>query len=89
MSDLRDGPGNIWVVSDTHLRSGQILPDSFTNRVGREDIIIHLGDFISPEIIDQLQKIATLEAVSGNCDPPSIKSRFTREKIVHIAGLKM
>jgi putative phosphoesterase len=89
MSDSRDGPGNIWVVSDTHLRSGQILPDSFTKLVGREDIIIHLGDFVSPDIVNQLQKLGALEAVSGNCDPPSIKNRFPFEKIVEIAGIKI
>jgi putative phosphoesterase len=89
MSDLRDGPGKIWVVSDTHLRSGQILPDSFTTRVGREDIIIHLGDFISPDIVNQFRKLARLEAVSGNCDPLLVKNQFQGEKIVRIADFRI
>jgi putative phosphoesterase len=89
MSDLRDDPGVIWVVSDTHLRSGQILPDSFTKRVGREDIIIHLGDFVSQEIVNQLQKIARLEAVSGNCDPLSIRNQFQSERIIKIADYRI
>jgi len=89
MSDLRDGPGKIWVVSDTHLRSGQILPDSFSQRVGREDIIIHLGDFISPEIVNQLRKLARLEAVSGNCDPPAVRNQFQSERIIRIADFRI
>lgn len=89
MSDLRDGPAKIWVVSDTHLRSGQILPDAFTKRVEREDIIIHLGDFVSTEIIKQLRTIARLEAVSGNCDPSSVRNLFPPDKIIDIAGYKI
>lgn len=89
MSEQRNGPPKIWVVSDTHLRSGQILPDPFTRRVGREDIIIHLGDFISPDIIEQLRKIARLEAVSGNCDPSSIRNLFPSSKVIDIAGHKI
>ena len=89
MSDLPDDPGRIWVVSDTHLKSGQILPKAFTKKIDREDIIIHLGDFTSPGIIDQLQCLARLEAVSGNCDPPSIRNRFPAKKVVEISGRKI
>jgi len=89
MSDLRNGPGKIWVVSDTHLRSGQILPDAFTRRIGREDIIIHLGDFVSPEIVEQLRSIARLEAISGNCDPSSIRNIYPQAKTIEIAGFKI
>jgi putative phosphoesterase len=89
MSDLRDSPGRIWVVSDTHLGSGHLLPDSFTKRVGREDIIIHLGDFISLDIVRQIQAMARMEAVRGNCDPTSIKNLFPQNKIIEIAGHKI
>jgi putative phosphoesterase len=84
MSELRNGPGRIWVISDTHLRSGQILPKAFIERVEREDIIIHLGDFVSPELADRLRKLARLEAVCGNCDPPSLKNQFPRSRIIEI-----
>jgi len=89
MSELRNVPAKIWVVSDTHLRSDQILPDSFTRRVVREDIIIHLGDFVSLEIIKQLRVIARLEAISGNCDPSSIRRLFPANKVIDIAGYKI
>ena len=89
MSDSRNGPDKIWIISDTHLKSDQILPDSFTRRVGREDIIIHLGDFVSPEIVNRLKELARLEAVSGNCDPLSIKNQYPQFKIIEIAGFKI
>jgi putative phosphoesterase len=89
MSDSRNGEPKIWVVSDTHLKSGQILPATFTNRVGRGDIIIHLGDFVSPEIIGQLQILSRMEAVSGNCDPLSIKNAFPPVKIITVGEFRI
>ena len=82
-------PGKICVISDTHLRAGQILPDSFTKKVAREDIIIHLGDFISPNIVGQIKALCRLEAVSGNCDPSAIRNDFPNEKLLNLNGLKI
>ena len=79
----------IWVISDTHLKSGQNLPDSFVNRVGREDIIIHLGDFINLDIVDSLERLAALEAVSGNCDPQEVQDIFPSRKIIEIDGIRV
>ncbi len=89
MVDFRNSPGKIWVVSDTHLKSGNILPDSFIKNVKREDIVIHLGDFVSLEIVARIEAKARLEAVSGNCDPGPIRSRFPRQKIIDIYGIKI
>ena len=72
----RKQPGKIWVISDTHLRAGQILPEAFTKKVDREDIVIHLGDFVSFDVAEQIKDIATLKAVSGNCDPPSLRNIY-------------
>ncbi len=79
----------IWVISDTHLRSGQNLPAFFTNQVDREDVIIHLGDFISLDVVQYLESLASLEAVSGNCDSSEIKSIFPPTRIIELDGLKI
>jgi putative phosphoesterase len=86
MTDDRNMPGNIWVISDTHLRKHEILPDSFIDNVNREDIVIHLGDFTSIEVVRQLEGIARLEAVSGNCDSPEIRAMFPASRILEING---
>ena len=79
----------IWVISDTHLRSGQNLPASFTSKVNREDVIIHLGDFISLDVVQYLESLAGLEAVSGNCDSHAIKDIFPSRKIIDLDGLRI
>lgn len=89
MDVLRNNSGKIWVISDTHLRSGHILPKSFAAKVSREDIIIHLGDFVAEEIISQIKKLAPLEAVCGNCDPDPIRNLFPRKRIIEISGIKI
>ena len=80
---------NIWVISDTHLKSEKNLPAEFVSRVSREDLIIHLGDFISSKVVDFLNNIASLKAVSGNCDPPEVKRLFPPTMIVNLGGLKV
>lgn len=77
------------MISDTHLNSGQNLPASFTGQVKREDVILHLGDFISLHVVQSLKSLTRLEAVSGNCDCHEIKVIFPQRKIVELDGLRV
>ncbi len=86
---FRDLSGKIWVVSDTHLRSDKFLPDAFRHKVSREDIILHLGDFVSFDVVRGLRNIARLEAVHGNCDPPDLRKEFPSVRVIEIAGKRI
>lgn len=89
MSFAGDAGYNIWIVSDTHLKCGKHLPASFIERVSREDIIVHLGDFTSLEVADYLGSLARLEAVCGNCDPPTIRNIFPPRKVIRLENLRI
>lgn len=52
------------IISDTH---GLLRPEALTAIQGC-DLILHAGDIGSPEILDQLSKIAPVQAVRGNND---------------------
>jgi len=52
------------VVSDTHGN----LPTKLLTLIKNVDFIIHAGDFTSESIMKQLEKIAPVFAVRGNCD---------------------
>ena len=54
----------IAVLSDTHNR----LPQSVCDRIRDADEIWHLGDVCLPLILPQLEQIAPLRVVRGNCD---------------------
>jgi uncharacterized protein len=79
----------IWVISDTHLTKSHILPDTFTDKVGREDIILHLGDLVSLEIIEYLQSLCQVHAVRGNCDLPDVRRVLTPKTTLELNGLKV
>ncbi len=79
----------IWVISDTHLSRKQILPETFTNRVGREDIILHLGDIISLEALAQLRSLCRIEAVGGNCDMPDVRRGLPLKAVLEIKGWRI
>jgi putative phosphoesterase len=85
----RNQPRNVWTISDTHLKAGQILPETFTEKVSRGDIVIHLGDFVSADFVKQIENIATLEAVYGNCDPPLLRQQFSPFKIINLYDKKI
>jgi uncharacterized protein len=54
------------VISDTH---GLLRPEAVDALRG-VDIILHAGDVGSPEILHQLSRIAPVNAIAGNIDPP-------------------
>jgi len=55
---------DIGVISDTHGRLGTRARDV----LGRADVILHAGDFDTPEVLDALEKLAPVLAVRGNMD---------------------
>jgi len=57
----------VGVISDTH---GLLRPEAVEALQGCE-LIIHAGDIGSPEILEQLARIAPLQAVRGNNDQDS------------------
>lgn len=64
-------PKKIGVLSDSH---GWLHPKTFT--FFKEcDEIWHAGDIVNDDVLDQLELIAPLKAVFGNCDNWEIRKR--------------
>ena len=66
MTDTLGQTHVIGLISDTH---GLVRPDVHTALAGVE-LILHAGDVGGDEILDELELIAPVKAVSGNTDPP-------------------
>jgi putative phosphoesterase len=79
----------IWVISDTHLIKSNSLPKDFIQRVEQRDIIIHLGDIISLEVLEYLRGLCLLEAVRGNCDLPNIRGNLSFKKVIELEGRRI
>jgi putative phosphoesterase len=58
------------VVADTHLRpsSKRGLPAGAVAELARADVILHAGDVVAGEVLDQLAGFAPVHAVLGNND---------------------
>lgn len=56
----------IGLISDTH---GMVRPEVHTALAGAE-LILHAGDVGGEAVLAELETIAPVRAVFGNCDPP-------------------
>lgn len=73
----------IGVVSDTHVSGGMgKLPRALYEGLEGVDLILHAGDIVSMDVIDELSQIAPVEAVSGNMDGWDVARDLPEKKIV-------
>ena len=81
----------IAVISDTHLpRGSRRIPDACLERLAAADLILHAGDFVSGEALDEIAAIGPpLAAVHGNVDSEAVRRRLPSERVVEAAGVKI
>jgi putative phosphoesterase len=82
----------IGVVSDTHLpRFGRDLPRELRDglRAAAVDLIVHLGDFTSPDVAALFEAIAPFDAVAGNNDGPELVAAYGRRKVILVGGVRV
>ena len=63
-------PTHAVVLSDTHIRRGwrRRLPDTAYAHLEEADVILHAGDIVIGEVLDELRGFAPVHAVLGNND---------------------
>ena len=71
------------IISDTH---GLLRPEVF-DVFSQVDRILHAGDIGPPELLDELEAIAPVLAVSGNTDGFAIRSRVPEIIETRIEGI--
>ena len=76
----------IAVISDTHLpRGARRLPDGCLRELDRADLILHGGDVVAEEVLDDLRAFAPVEAVRGNMDRAELWS-LPERRVVEAGG---
>jgi hypothetical protein len=75
----------IGVISDTH---GLLRPEAVTALQGSA-LIIHAGDVGTPNILDELRRIAPVVAVRGNVDRGAWADRLPQSEIVEHDGVRL
>ena len=80
------------VISDTHLATltGDFM-DLTKERFGSCDMVVHAGDFTTPEIYLYLNELTSgnLIAVHGNMDPPELRKLLPEQVVFEKLGVKI
>lgn len=77
-------PLRIGIISDTH---GLLRADVHRALAG-VSMILHAGDVCGEEILDELELIAPVRAVRGNCDEPG-ERRLVERLDLELGGLRV
>jgi putative phosphoesterase len=75
----------IGVISDTH---GLLRPEALAALNGVE-LIIHAGDVGSPDVLEQLRRIAPVTAVRGNVDHGDWAEHLPRTAVAEAEGRRL
>jgi putative phosphoesterase len=70
-------------------RRGRSLPQALLEELAHTDLILHLGDFTGPEVVDFLESCAPLIAVHGNNDSSEVLERFPARRVVQIEEMSL
>lgn len=76
---------NIGIVSDTH----GSLSRKTLSALSRADVIVHAGDFDTPEVLSALEKLCPVIAVRGNMDTGHWAADLPAADRVELGGIHL
>jgi uncharacterized protein len=78
------------LIADTHVPTrARDLPSPVWEEVAKADVVIHAGDWIALELLDELEsRAARLVACWGNNDGPALRARMPERADVTLAGVR-
>jgi len=80
----------VLVISDTHVRAFQELPDRIRQAVRETEWVVHCGDFTSMGVLDELRRLAShFVGVFGNADPSNIRHQLSHQAMFELEGRKI
>ncbi|OBB91346.1 metallophosphoesterase [Mycobacterium sp. 852002-40037_SCH5390672] len=77
------------LIADTHIpKRARDLPAPVWDEVAAADVVVHAGDWIAPEFLDELEDRATrVVACWGNNDGPALRARLPERADVTLGGV--
>ena len=79
------------LMSDTHMPGrGRRLPEQLWRQVDTADVVIHAGDWVGVELLEQLRgRARRLIAVFGNNDGPALRAQLPEVATEVLAGVRI
>lgn len=80
----------IAIISDTHLpRGSRALPEACLKRLRGADLIVHAGDFVTAELLEELRALGPVVAVHGNVDNAAVRAALPATAVVPSGGHRL
>jgi uncharacterized protein len=78
------------LIADTHVpKRAHDLSTRVWDEVARADVVLHAGDWVTPELLDELEsRAARLVACWGNNDGPELRARLPERADAMLAGVR-
>ena len=80
----------VGLISDTHIPSrAKAIPNEVFEVFNEVNLILHAGDLTQLSVIDELQQLAPVVAVSGNMDRGEVRKRLPKMNSVKVYNWKI
>jgi len=79
----------IGVLSDTHARTLNEIPERIRDTLAEVDLIIHAGDFTERAVLEGLKELGEVKAVHGNMDSFDLKRILPEKELFVVKGKKV
>ena len=81
----------VLLLADTHVPTrARDLPDVVWREVAEADLVVHAGDWMAPELLDELEtRSAALLACWGNNDGPELRRRLPEVARAQYEGVRI
>jgi putative phosphoesterase len=79
------------LIADSHIpKRARDLPARVWGEVAEADVVVHAGDWVAPELLDELEaRAARLVACWGNNDGPALRARLPERADAMLGGLHL
>jgi uncharacterized protein len=86
-----DDAVRLLLIADTHIpKRARDLPSRVWGEVAQADVVVHAGDWVAPELLDELEaRAARLVACWGNNDGPALRARLPERADATLGGLRL
>ena len=79
------------LLADTHVpRRARVLPEAVWREVDRADLVVHAGDWVVVELLDELeQRARRVLGVGGNNDGAALRARLPEVATEELEGVRV
>jgi uncharacterized protein len=65
-------------------RGARRLPRECLRRLEDAELILHAGDVVAAAVLEELERLAPVEAVAGNMDEPALLAELPERRVVEV-----